>query len=592
MRLLHARTLQVKNFDNDHTTPTYAILSHTWGADEVTYQDISSAPEAAVRKQGYAKINYCATQAKHDGIEYIWVDTCCIDKSSSAELSEAINSMFRWYRNAKVCYAYMVDVPAPPSQISMIHSWVSLFTHSRWFTRGWTLQELIAPSHLVFYSQDWQNIGTKGQFAYQISVATGIPKSVLLTGRFSDTRVAERMNWAATRSTTRIEDMAYCLMGIFDVNMPMLYGEGEKAFARLQEEIMKSSQDTSLFIWRDPTSSFSSYRGVLAKSPSNFQIFNSIGSICMERSIRTKPFNMTNKGLMIDLPIVPRPGYEHEFCALLSDPSSHAPMICIYLKKVSHDSFVRVDPHKVCFLLPHQSQSVVPVYPGLPPNMEEHRVFDTASTDGLVLDSFPSSHFSLTTLFLQQNVRPPEIFDINRVYGICLENIPDTCALIDAQPFDKWDKTSRILKFDEELTKTIPSTELAFSFRREEDLDWILELVIKIRDIEHEFLGDPDKEQRLDAGNRWTNIGKFTRRLDSIPNGLVEKHRTGKPRDVTIPKRYAAHMRIDFIGDEQMLFLRVVEREVRTGWTPSRFHEISQRRREREAFLREQQHEQ
>ena len=162
-------------------------------------------------------------------------DLCCIDKTSSAELSEAINSMYRWYQESGVCYAYLADVPP------------NAFSKSRWFTRGWTLQELIAPSTVIFLDQKWQEIGTKSSLQRVISEITGIPTDILLGGDLEDASIAQRMSWASKRETTRVEDAAYCLMGIFSIHMPMLYGEGERAFIRLQEEIMRVSDDHSLF---------------------------------------------------------------------------------------------------------------------------------------------------------------------------------------------------------------------------------------------------------------------------------------------------------------------------------------------------------
>jgi hypothetical protein len=171
---------------------------------------------------------------------------CCIDKTSSAELSEAINSMFRWYQNAAVCYAFLSDVPS-----CMDASAVELnFAKARWFTRGWTLQELIAPENLIFFSMDWHPLGTKSQIHNILSSITGIEKKFLYSKNLELASIAKKMSWAASRRTSRIEDIAYSLLGIFDVNMPLIYGEGKKAFKRLQEEILKTrTDDHSLFAW-------------------------------------------------------------------------------------------------------------------------------------------------------------------------------------------------------------------------------------------------------------------------------------------------------------------------------------------------------
>ena len=195
------------------------------------------------------KIQFSCAQAAKDGYGYIWVDTCCIDKSSSAELSEAINSMYKWYQNAEKCYAYLADVPTGadlwPKQSS--------FRRSRWFTRGWTLQELIAPSNLIFYSAEWLYLGTRYVLSSLLTEITGVDYTILAGARgIENASIAKKMSWASNRVTTRVEDIAYCLMGLFAVNMPMLYGEGDRAFIRLQEEIIKNSDDQSLFAWIDP----------------------------------------------------------------------------------------------------------------------------------------------------------------------------------------------------------------------------------------------------------------------------------------------------------------------------------------------------
>lgn len=162
-----------------------------------------------------------------------------IDKTSSTELSEAINSMFKWYQRSAVCYAYLVDVHSKND-----------FTKSRWWNRGWTLQELIAPCSVVFFSSEWDCIGDKSILVSDISKRSRISVDVLLNpNEVSKSSGAQRMAWAANRKTTRSEDIAYCLLGIFDINMPLLYGEGRQAFKRLQEEIIRTKQDQSLLAW-------------------------------------------------------------------------------------------------------------------------------------------------------------------------------------------------------------------------------------------------------------------------------------------------------------------------------------------------------
>lgn len=181
---------------------------------------------------------------------------CCIDQTSSAELTESINSMFRWYQDAAICYAYLADV-AKNLRLSTIEK---RLRKSRWFERGWTLQELIAPSEVVFYSMDWQQVGTKSELAACISDITHIDQLYLNGANVQLASIAQRMSWAANRETSRDEDVAYCLLGIFDVNMPLIYGEGTKAFQRLQEEIMKAyPEDHTLFAWGSVVSQFSRY---------------------------------------------------------------------------------------------------------------------------------------------------------------------------------------------------------------------------------------------------------------------------------------------------------------------------------------------
>ncbi|EXJ69306.1 uncharacterized protein A1O5_07342 [Cladophialophora psammophila CBS 110553] len=216
-------------------TSRYAILSHTWGKDteEVTFEDISTGSGQA--KAGYQKLIFCAKQASKDGLRYFWVDTCCINKPNHTELSEAIISMFRWYHEATVCYGYLSDV-----EIGQF--WESSFRKSRWFTRGWTLQELLAPRSVEFYSKEGEHLGSKRSLEQQVHEATGIPVEALRGSPMSNFSVDERMLWAANRQTKRKEDKAYSLLGIFGVYMPFLYGEGDYAFTRLEEAIRNSKR--------------------------------------------------------------------------------------------------------------------------------------------------------------------------------------------------------------------------------------------------------------------------------------------------------------------------------------------------------------
>ncbi|KAH9897120.1 heterokaryon incompatibility protein-domain-containing protein [Xylariomycetidae sp. FL2044] len=257
MRLINVDTLALEEFHDKTQTPPYAVLSHTWGTQEVSFEDWRRVKRAS-RKKGYDKIIATCSQAKRDGLRYVWVDTNCINKTSSSELSEAINSMFDWYRGADVCYAYLDDVEDKADGDEWLEGnpFYDSFHRSRWFSRGWTLQELLAPKKLVCYSKGWTRLGTRHDLSYRISKVTKIDELFLYDTanlQIFTASIAKRMSWASSRRTTREEDMAYCLLGLFEVNMPLLYGEGRRAFVRLQEEIMKRSVDQSLFAWSFPT---------------------------------------------------------------------------------------------------------------------------------------------------------------------------------------------------------------------------------------------------------------------------------------------------------------------------------------------------
>ncbi|KIX06114.1 uncharacterized protein Z518_04088 [Rhinocladiella mackenziei CBS 650.93] len=245
MRLLKSENRGEPSLTKDliEDIPSYAILSHTWGADEeeVTFNDVKD--RSSKSKAGYVKIQFCEEQARRDGLQYFWVDTCCIDKANHTELSEAITSMFRWYRDAVKCYVYLSDVSARKRDNNQTkRTWESAFRKSRWFTRGWTLQELLAPKSVEFFSREGERLGNKNTLERLIHETTQIPVVALHGTPLSNFSVDERMRWTVNRNTKRKEDKAYCLMGIFDVSMPLLYGEGEKAFLRLKDEIDRSSK--------------------------------------------------------------------------------------------------------------------------------------------------------------------------------------------------------------------------------------------------------------------------------------------------------------------------------------------------------------
>ncbi|EHK18897.1 uncharacterized protein TRIVIDRAFT_119408, partial [Trichoderma virens Gv29-8] len=247
MRLINTRTLKLHQFHGK--PPPYAILSHTWGQEEVSFQDFH-LPDQREKLAGFSKIRSTCKKAYSHGLDYAWVDTCCIDKTSSAELSEAINSMFKWYRNSSIAYAFLEDYPSPKVEKSALNTTYVGFGRSRWFTRGWTLQELIAPQRLEFYNKSWEKIAEKAAVAKQLAVITGVDAFVLDgSGPLQQVSVGRRLSWAANRETTREEDLAYCLFGLFDVYMPLIYGEGGRAFLRLQEHILQQSDDHTIFAW-------------------------------------------------------------------------------------------------------------------------------------------------------------------------------------------------------------------------------------------------------------------------------------------------------------------------------------------------------
>ncbi|RYP21713.1 hypothetical protein DL766_007885 [Monosporascus sp. MC13-8B] len=324
MRLLNSHTLDFEEF-SEPSIPEYAILSHTWGGEEVVYQDMRGGiPWWRLKykyKAGWQKIRNCAQQARRDGLRYIWVDTCCIDKSSSAELQESINSMYRWYQNAKVCYAYLSDADVCGSggekEGQHCDDDPPQFRRCRWFSRGFTLQELLAPRSVVFFARDWTPLGDRAGLAALIASITGIGEEYLEHGGGNDNllhraSVACRMSWAAGRETTRGEDAAYCLLGIFGIHMPLLYGEGiTGAFRRLQEEIMRATGDTSILAWghrsRNPGSQPSG-GGYLASSPLDFMHCARVADYAFSGVPRIS-FGVSQHGLEATLPVYEDPNF-------------------------------------------------------------------------------------------------------------------------------------------------------------------------------------------------------------------------------------------------------------------------------------------
>ncbi|KAI0686769.1 heterokaryon incompatibility protein-domain-containing protein [Cerioporus squamosus] len=328
MRLLNTTTYVVKIFDNEDDLPPYAILSHVWGKpeEEVTFADMQDL-KLATRREGWSKLKHFCALAIGDGLEWGWEDTCCIDKSSSGELSQAINSMYAWYGGARVCYAYLSDVDHPGKEDPAAEG--SSFRRSRWFKRGWTLQELIAPKVVLLYSKSWKPLGSKVSLAGVIEEITNIDAAVLMhTRRLDDVSIARRMSWASARETWHVEDRAYSLMGIFGIHMPTIYGEGRRAFIRLQLEILRTSTDQSIFAWGhaydfqvflDNASAFTDlpawateFRCLLASSPDGFFGSANIVPFPIDQFTTythpkllcdTPEYTLTNSGTQIHLPV-------------------------------------------------------------------------------------------------------------------------------------------------------------------------------------------------------------------------------------------------------------------------------------------------
>ncbi|KAK4225685.1 putative vegetative incompatibility HET containing-domain protein [Podospora fimiseda] len=350
-------TLEPNEIDGPDAKP-YLILSHTWGDEEVTFKEFTKYLNTAVEKKGFDKIRGICQIALDHGYNYVWVDTCCIDKSSSAELTESINSMFYWYSKADRCIAYLYDLQ--PSSGSF-HPSKDELRRCRWFTRGWTLQELIAPSDVVFYDRTWKPRGSKNELCDVIHAITDIDKDTLMwPGKLPRIPIARKMAWAANRNSTRIEDKAYSLLGLFGIFMPLIYGERERAFIRLQELIAQKTNDMSLFAWRDIhyDRSQTEYSGLFANDPSWFTECTTIARI-YDPVIPSPSWIMTNAGIEITTALdwsEISQGYRlylHcTYSGVDADQDDDPLVLSIWLRKTS-SGFVRYKPNEVCL----QSQS-------------------------------------------------------------------------------------------------------------------------------------------------------------------------------------------------------------------------------------------
>jgi hypothetical protein len=281
---------------------------------------------------------------------------------------------FSWYQESSVCYVHLSDVVSDHVDDLLPQSaWPHTETHQcRWFTRGWTLQELIAPRKMEFFTLHWTRIGNKSDMISPLSRITGIPETVLRNSDPFGYSTAQRMSWAANRQTTRVEDLAYCLLGIFDIYMPLLYGEGERAFVRLQQEIVKVTDDESIFAWKSKDNNVFSWRSLFAQSPSEFE---HAAYIVPATTDRRKSHETTASGLVrVWLPLI-SPSYPpqlpkvslqgpsvsddlsmridgtdaNECLAILNcqDISFLGQCIVLKLRKVGQDEYLRIDAHKV-----------------------------------------------------------------------------------------------------------------------------------------------------------------------------------------------------------------------------------------------------
>lgn len=411
MRLINIKTLKLEEF-LDYETPRYAILSHTWGddAEELSFRDVE---EGRIDKPGIGsvKLRGCCQQAEKDGFGYVWIDTCCIDKANLVELSEAINSMFRWYKRASCCYAYLSDVPeqdVDPRQNQ------SSFRQSRWFTRGWTLQELLAPKSLRFYNSAWTDLGTKGILRSIVGNVTGIPVEYLLgISELRAASVAQRLSWAAKRQTKRREDLAYCLLGIFGVSMPMIYGEGgTQAFLRLQEHIMRTTRDDSMLAWGigaidgapgpivPPASNYSTAGRAMAGSPSQFAASRDIVS-CGPSSTGPNSLEVASGAIRITVPLLTTDNGETFGLLNCGPESDNSKRVAIPLSKVgagANDEYVRPEGSRaVLCSLPEYWPSPKLIY--IKNDINIHNTHRSDSQRFLLYDHFTELNFELVDVY-------------------------------------------------------------------------------------------------------------------------------------------------------------------------------------------------
>lgn len=287
----------------------YAVLSHRWSLEgEPTFQMVTEKGLEG-DAPGIQKLKKFCDAAETLGCRLAWADTCCIDKTSSAELDEAILSMFKWYRNSAVCVVHLAMATDQNS-----------IPNDPWFTRGWTLQELLAPARIKFYGADWTplsifpNDKKNTDIMRAVSEITGIDLRNLRYFSPGLLNVREKMLWASSRKTTRVEDIAYSLLGIFDISMPIAYGEGKRAFRRLMEAIVHGCREWQIFAWAGP---HSPYATPFPESPSGYHALTDATAALMQSSLASRPvhrpwdlhvgypfYAMTKKGLELEVLLV------------------------------------------------------------------------------------------------------------------------------------------------------------------------------------------------------------------------------------------------------------------------------------------------
>ncbi|KAK1956063.1 HET-domain-containing protein [Colletotrichum sublineola] len=461
MRLLHTTNLNIEEFTGSKSgrllvheernavpvraVPRYAILSHTWEEEEeVTLQDWQGDTDSRKSKKGYAKILKSCERASQDGYDWIWIDTCCIDKTSSTELSEAINSMFYWYRNSAVCYVYLSDATGTQPAFVEDCSSQTKPVVARWYSRGWTLQEVIAPAKIRFFRRDWTDLGSKEDHLNAISRITGMDIYALQGGELSRISVARRFNWLARRKTTRVEDMAYCMLGIFDINMPLLYGEGAKAFIRLQEEIINATEDQSIFAWAG-SHSFYRYRqgygdsftryGIIAESPRLFERSASVAMFPRPRPSRPHPV-VTRQGIRVHLLMCEDVNYSsgEVFLAVLDCQIGRTPGVLagIRLRRIAENRFVRVDIFQT-FRFARCGLMGEILIEGFDPTKEQKELVDL---------EFHTSHqnWQLKEVYIAQSILPP------LPPGFWIQSPKRQVSIERVYPAKLWDTATNILQ--------------------------------------------------------------------------------------------------------------------------------------------------